>query len=165
MHAFADGATIEQRDPRIVLASMPPQPDRWRDFNGRWQDEMEYRVKPEPPAKLYPVTGMRNGDLCSAYFNGGNVSRHEEVAAYRRIANAALRHAIDAHQVVTTAEHQAGLDRLAHNLRDVAIDRDKMRDLAIAETARALCLEQIRDTAVRRAVMDIQFADFRVDGK
>lgn len=51
-------------------------------------------------APTYPVTLMTDGDLVSNYYGGGPVSHDQEYQAWRRIANAALRHAIDAGQVV-----------------------------------------------------------------
>lgn len=48
----------------------------------------------------YPVTLMTDGDLVSNYYGGGPVSHDQEYQAWHRIANAALRHAIDAGQVV-----------------------------------------------------------------
>lgn len=52
------------------------------------------------PAPAYPVTLMTDGDLVSNYYGGGPVSHEQEYQAWHRIANAALRHAIDAGQVV-----------------------------------------------------------------
>lgn len=43
----------------------------------------------------YPVTLMTDGDLVSNYYGGGPVSHEQEYQAWRRIANAAIRHGID----------------------------------------------------------------------
>lgn len=48
----------------------------------------------------YPVTLMTDDDLVSNYNGGGPVSHKREYQEWRRIANAALRHAIDAGQLV-----------------------------------------------------------------
>lgn len=89
-----------------------------------WNVNWEYRVKPTPPAKVYPVTGM-SYDECVAAYNNGN---HSVMA----IANAALRHAIDSDQVVPMAD----VLTLARELRP----RERTaRDLAIAEAVLSAC--------------------------
>ena len=47
------------------------------------------------PTPAYPVTLMTDGDLVSNYYGGGPVSHEQEYQAWRRIANAAIRHGID----------------------------------------------------------------------
>lgn len=57
------------------------------------------------PAKVYPVTTMIEDDIISAYYSGGPVNGHkEETQAFFRIANAALRHEIDAGTLVTAED-------------------------------------------------------------
>lgn len=60
-------------------------------------DEENTWPVPEP---VYPEMLMSDGDLVSNYYGGGPVSHEQEYQAWRRIANAALRHAIDIGQVV-----------------------------------------------------------------
>lgn len=63
------------------------------------------------PTPAYPVTLMTDGDLVSNYYDGGPVSHEQEYQAWRRIANAALRHAIDVGQVMLPgAGHDAKHD-------------------------------------------------------
>jgi hypothetical protein len=121
--AWADGAQIEYRThltPKWTPITDPI-------FNVGY----EYRVKPEPPAKVYPVTQMRDEDLSSAWsvvpagYNG-----------LRGFVNAALRHAIDAGQIITIADHQTELFTLGDRLRDIEIARHADRDMAIAKAVR-----------------------------
>lgn len=150
MHAFADGATIEQRDPRIVLATMPTQPDHWRDFNGRWQDDMEYRVKPE---RAYPVSTMAIADLkegeckdiefrmCGDPIFGSTMTIHKPAGigkfnVLKAIANAALRHAIDAGQLVDANHEVVVMGRQTR----------RARDTAIAEAVRDACRNNFTDS-------------------
>lgn len=107
--AWADGATIEQRDPNVMLLSMPPHPDTWRDFTGYWLEEMEYRVKPEPPK--YPKTRMTEYELRHAVgmnHNNMTMTTQHLFAA----ANAAIAHAIRDGQVVVPTDHEVMPDRL-----------------------------------------------------
>lgn len=94
------------------------------------------------PAKVYPATAMSEGEIISSYYGGGPVNGHqEETAAFFRIANAALRHAIDAGQVIIKEDHEAALNRLGESLRPVAdvmsvdVSRHE-RDMAIAKAVR-----------------------------
>jgi hypothetical protein len=100
--AWADGEKIQYRKPNEQA---------WKDSDTpAWVEDYEYRVKPCLVEPVYPVTQMNMGNMCSAYFNGGNViTPADELLAFKRIANAALRHAIDAGQVVTREE----FDKLA----------------------------------------------------
>lgn len=88
------------------------------------------------PAPAYPVTLMTDGDLVSNYYGGGPVSHEQEYQAWRRIANAALRHAIEAAQVIpadTSAEsvRKAYADGQAIAYKHEAGGR-AARDLAVA---------------------------------
>jgi hypothetical protein len=124
--AWADGAAIQYRN---ISGST------WFDIGGdgpAWNLNWEYRVKPE---KVYPVTQMNDGAVCSAYYSGGSVKGNkEELAAFYRIANAALRHAIDANQIIAALDHNNALAALDHSLH----------------TAR-----HVRDMAIARAVEDV----------
>lgn len=131
IRAWADGAQIECVDRGVWVECPGP----------TWQEYAEYRVKPE---KVYPVTQMTDDNLSSAWsdcpagFKG-----------LRRFANAALRHAIDAGQIVTKDEHESALIQLGEHLRGIAIAPDAARDMAIAEAvkAEAMRLTEIYSTA------------------
>jgi hypothetical protein len=128
--AWASGEQIQMR---VSSAA------KWQDMTVEhpYWDAMEYRIKPE---KLYPVTQMDEGAICSAYFGGGPVNGHkEELAALYRIANAALRHACDANQIISMVDHQDALTTLGKKLRDAEITRHAARDMAIAEAVRDAC--------------------------
>jgi hypothetical protein len=113
--------------------------DDWVQIAGIpiWNEEMEYRVK---PTRAYPET-MLKGELqyCFEHEGPGN----EEIwAAHVRVANLALRHAIDHDQVVPMAEVQEVARQLA----------DK-RVLAVAEAVRDKCAavttEMAEDARIR----------------
>jgi hypothetical protein len=125
--AWADGAQIEYR---------PDGQQHWtlcgRAFKPSWAEEYEYRVKPE---RVYPTTKMAMSDFDSALARAGSkesIALHVVIG----IANAALRHAIDAGQIITIADHQTELFTLGDKLRDVEIARHAARDMAIAK---AMC--------------------------
>ena len=104
--AYADGAQIEFRHA----------PNR--EWEGVAQPHFdvgtEYRVKPEPRA--YPVTQMSIAELTKAY----NDNQH--INGLVGIANAALRHSIDAKQIITMADHHE--EMMKHDdARDMAIAR------------------------------------------
>jgi hypothetical protein len=122
--AWADGAAIECLSHVSWVACPGPS----------WQDYGEYRVKPEPPTMVYPVTQMKYAALTKAYNDG-------VPDGLTSIANAALRHAIDAGQIITAADHQDALTTLGNNLRDIEIARHAGRDMAIAEVVRETCRE------------------------
>lgn len=73
----------------------------WLDVVGSplFNTQLEYRIKPEPPAKVYPETGMTPDELYEIW-------RQPAVptGAMTNVANAVLRHAIDNDQVVPMAE-------------------------------------------------------------
>jgi hypothetical protein len=131
--AWADGWQIEYR---------PDRQQHWtlcgHAFKPSWSEEYEYRVKPE---KVYPVTQMTTADFNSA-LAGDRESLVSEGTAIR-IANAALRHAIDANQIIAMAEHQDALIALGQNLRGVEIARHAARDMAIAEAVQKAFLEMV----------------------
>ena len=101
-----------------------------------WDESRQYRIKPEPPAKSYPVTGMTGQDYAAALCCSIVMDAHK----CERIANAALRHAIDSGQVaypVVTVQYFGSMEE--------AVKRNAARDLAIAEAVREVCQESIFD--------------------
>lgn len=87
------------------------------------------------PAKVYPATQIGDNDLCSAYYGGGPVvGATAEMAAFYRIANAALRHAIEAGQVITMADHHEEMAKL-----------DDERDMAVAKAVRDACRSKFKE--------------------
>jgi hypothetical protein len=120
IRAWADGATVQFQ----FYATK-----EWADdLAPQFHAERKYRVKPE---KVYPVTQMTIADFNSA-LAGDRESLVSEGTAIR-IANAALRHAIEANQIIAMDEHQATLLTLGQNLRGVEITRHAARDMAIAK--------------------------------
>ena len=125
IHAFADGFDIDwsnNPDGPWVHCHRAPQ----------WVEGHYYRVKPAPPARIYPVTGM-TGKECRNVFNAApddNDSDH-----WLSIANAALAHAVDANEILTLADHQATITAFGEKLRDAASGRE----MAIAEAVRGGC--------------------------
>lgn len=117
--AYADGAQIEFRHA----------PNReWEGVAQPYFDvSTEYRVKPEPPA--YPVTRLNHSELADIYFGAFDfrTKQIESIGAVA-IANAALRHAIDAKQIITMADHHEEMAK-----------HDEARDMAIAEAVRDAC--------------------------
>lgn len=87
--AWADGAQIECMDRGAWVECPGP----------TWKEYAEYRVKPEPPAKVYPVTQMTLEQIMDVVRETPGQYRESYIA----IANAAIRHAIDAGQVVEKA--------------------------------------------------------------
>ena len=96
------------------------------------------------PAKVYPVTTMRHGDMFDTYsadlFSRGHASAEAHSSGLAAVANAALRHAVDAGQVVPKDEHEAALYRLGDQLKGVDLGARATRDIAIAEAVRTAAL-------------------------
>lgn len=123
--AWADGEKIQYHHQGKWLNCISP----------AWTADDIYRVKPE---REYPVSTMKATDLKNLCTENMEFELHSDHFgsvititlkkgtpgrdALTAIANAALRHAIDAGQVITAAEHQAGLDQLGRNLKGVAIE-------------------------------------------
>ena len=110
--AWANGSTIQRS-----------KADRdWRDADWpTWDEDTKYRVKPEPPAKVHPVTRMSGSDFAKVI---GPRIHYLGYFEAELIANAALRHAIDAEQVVTMGTHVQALRQLGNydrGARDMAI--------------------------------------------
>lgn len=98
IHAYADGAEIEWRDEgesHWHQCLTPPQ----------FRPEVQYRVKPEPPVRVYPESKMDTQGMVFMYeqtrasYSSMSGAKH---AALHAVACAALRHAIDHFQVVPT---------------------------------------------------------------
>lgn len=104
-----------------------------------WEEMLHYRVKPEPPAKVYPGTEMSDEDLHCAF--NGNRFQGLTPAPFdwgaRFLANEAIKRAIDSKQVVTMADHHDAIQALGQAMKGVEIARHAARDLAIAEAVRA----------------------------
>lgn len=126
---FADGATIEYRTHSGMGWTTLAEPHFDREF--------EYRVKPETPAKVYPVTGLSDEDLAMVFHTSDGLTTIEGL---HHVANAALRHAIDANQVITMDEHHDAIQTLGQAMKGVEIVRHAARDMAIAEAVRDACL-------------------------
>lgn len=90
--AWADGATIECKP------NCRPWLTKWAELKEtpQWHEDHEYRIKPEPPAKSYPFTGMTVEEKIDAF----NAAPNGTINMTTFIANAALRHAIDSKQLV-----------------------------------------------------------------
>jgi hypothetical protein len=106
--AWAGGARIQWRTPGTSV---------WIDciHMPEWSIDREYRVK--PPEPNYPTTQLPHADMARIMQMNGNVPPE----GWRQVANAALRHACDAGQVVRREEF------------DRAIGERKTRDAAIAD--------------------------------
>jgi hypothetical protein len=111
--AWADGAQVQFQ----YYATK-----EWGDDNSpQFHVERQYRVKPE---KVYPVTRMAHSEMFTVYASHlrckhGYNSVTAETSGLAEVANAALRHAIDADQVVPMAEVQ----EVARNLNKRRYER------------------------------------------
>ena len=97
---WAEGADVEQKVFKINAPSsggISLSPDFWADFDGKWRDDMQYRIKPEPPK--YPQTKMTDGQLKRAF----HAANGETQKGWRGIANAAITRAIEDGDVVPAA--------------------------------------------------------------
>lgn len=112
----------------------------WRDCNDipNWDRINEYRIKPAPSSKIYPTTGMTGEELLQAFNLEAGSIRESFVAS----ANTALRHAIDAGEILTLADHQAAIAEFGEKLRDAA----SSRDMAIAQAVRMECARIVNFT-------------------
>lgn len=101
---------------------------------GTWTDDGKY-VRWPAPAKVYPTTALSGPAMYSIYSDAKNVTVSMGLLD---IANAALRHAIDARQVVTHQEHEDALIALGKSMFHSSADR-ATRDAAIAKAVRRAC--------------------------
>lgn len=99
------------------------------------------------PTKAYPITSMTFDELAIVHNAQMDSTPNEFARSVRAIANAALRHAVDAGQVVPKGEHEATLHRLGDQLKDITLGDRAARDMAIAEAVRAAAVSQF-DAAV-----------------
>lgn len=117
IRAWLDGAPIQ-----YLLRSM----NRWVDTEKpNFEESEEFRIKPTEPERVYPVTRMTHEEMWSAYEKNHRLRGTWNLAI---VANAALRHAIDAGQVVTREE----FDR-ATAWCVPTIEQRKARDMAVAK--------------------------------
>jgi hypothetical protein len=118
--AWADGAKVEYRCKLNPVWSPIDEPS--------FVSNVEYRIKPEPPAKVYPVTGMRYDQLSEAW--GREFGNRP---ALYSVANAALRHAIDNNQLVEPLAPGAVILTVGDKQYRVNNARNAARDMAIAK--------------------------------
>lgn len=108
--AWAGGAEIQYRKDAGMA---------WTDCaDPAFVEDYEYRVKPE---RTYPETKMTALALKDAYDPDACIG-FESMAKCRNMVNAALRHAIDAGQVVTREEFNTvadELNKMRHTFRQV----------------------------------------------
>lgn len=111
------------------------------------------------PEKVYPETRMTEGEIISSYYGGGPVNgRQEETAAFFRIANAALNHALATGQFITKEGHEAALHRLGESLRPVADAARAERDMAVAQAVESEMRAAGEQMAARRSARDMAVA-------
>lgn len=102
----------------------------WRPAGGpAWDESLQYRIKPAEPEVEYPVTLMTDGEIKAFAHRCGSTTLQD----CRDAANAALRHAIDAQQVVRMAEVQEIASELSKRMRAA-------REHAVAEAVRTACM-------------------------
>lgn len=104
-----------------------------KDCAGQWEDSeqdqpgffghMEYRIKPVEPERVYPMVLWSDEEASDVYFGCQAQNFPSYADDMRYVANAALRNACDAGQIVTREEF------------DRAVGDRKARDLAIAQAA------------------------------
>lgn len=129
------GDQLEQRDRRnAAWIRRNAQPgDRYTD-NGE--------VRWPAPAKAYPQSTLIPDHLRAEYNRdlGGPVD-----AAMQRVANAALRHAVDAGQVVPKDEHEAALHHLGEQLKGASLSDQAARDIVVATAVHNACMTLAAD--------------------
>ncbi|RSZ60029.1 hypothetical protein HF313_15045 [Massilia atriviolacea] len=162
--AWADGVEIECRQ-RLG-------PGGWTDWcvpaDGSvpaW-DATEYRIKPIAPEVEYPVTRMSDNEIYDEIAGADPMMAFQlkpnMLHTHRAIANAALRHAIDAQQVVRMAEVQEIASQLGKEKRAA-------RDMAVAEQVRTACISAAIDgpsaldlaSVIRRSGLDNCWLDVK----
>lgn len=120
-----DGQPVWTGDPIVPLGQTAPRAalPTEREFAGfTWP----------APAKVYPETRMKFDDMCKVWKAEQNGLRHELSRKLTAIANAALRHAIDAGQVVDVDNEAVWPQGRASRAA---------RDMAVAVAVRAACRE------------------------
>lgn len=107
----------------------------WRDIEGppTWRAECQYRIKPAEPEKVYPVTSMSNKEINEII----TTDEYPWVAfgvteCAKRVANTAIRRAIDDGQVVLpNSEREV---EIAKAIRSEAIRRSMYGDQRIKQS-------------------------------
>lgn len=130
--AWADGKQIQAKEID----------GNWFDITAvypRW-DHPEYRVI---PARTYPTSLMKYKDLDSAI---KGMRCNVEAGAAIAIANAALRHAIDAGQLVEPGIEQRSGSVIPAKMTSYGLIPE--RELAIANAVLTSCLSCILDTSL-----------------
>lgn len=104
-----------------------------------------------PPAKVYPETTMRHEDMFDVYAfhlrSRGYTSVGADSNGLAAVANAALRHAVDAGQVVPKDEHEAALHRLGDRLKGITLGDRAERDMDIALAVRSAAYAEVMNCA------------------
>lgn len=90
------------------------------------------------PARVYPETRMPGHELHDVYVKNNDPTVDQSMVA---VANAALRHAIDAGQVVSKEDHEQALITLGERLKDIAISASGTRTYVTEE----LTLDRYRE--------------------
>ncbi len=136
-HKYADVIKAWADDITTVIEwRRPPDATDWATcINGpSWDENNEYRIK---PIKVYPVTQMTNDDLYAVW------AKPAPISACVNVANAALRHAIDAGQVVTAEEADAQRKAAYEEGQKVAFKHEAAarysRDASVAIAMRNEC--------------------------
>jgi hypothetical protein len=105
IHKWADGAKIQSRRNDTVLTVLPPKkPDFTDDPYPTWSENMEYRIKPEPPK--YPQTKMTGDDIAIVFQQAKGGYAESFVA----VANAAIARAIEDKQVFMAESVKKAID-------------------------------------------------------
>ena len=105
--------------------------DDWRSTEcPKWGLCTEYRIKTSAPGRVYPVTKMRWDDFSLAL----PLSIEVDLFACETVANAAIKHAINAGQVFTTeyaaVSNRVEADHMAFSIAySVAMAQSKSADL------------------------------------
>lgn len=118
IRAWLDGADIQRRH--------IPDGEWWDDSDPTFLAGLEYRIKPTPPSKQYPITAMSASELSQSFGLGVDV---------RRFANEVLRHAIDNGQVAPLEAYSqcaADLLKAEETIRKLNEARHQ-RDMAVAK--------------------------------
>jgi len=111
-------------------------------FNG----STEWRIKPEPPEKVYPVTRLTTEELYEIWKRPAL-----PIGALTNVANAALRHAIDWCQVAPVVEGKVKIyySGFAAKHRDA-------RDMAIAKAVRDWYVSDKDDAQLARLIANVK---------
>lgn len=107
------------------------------------------------PTKVYPVTQMTDDDMAHAICDDGkkgSIAGDGAIKTGMRVANAALRHAIDTEQVIPIAEVRE-VARMMNRSQRAA------RDMAIAEAVRAADRRAITENSSPRLACDVEILD------